>query len=465
MNMSCEQVSAQMIDLLYGELPAGERPRVEAHLADCERCRATLEGFRQVRGTVRAALEQPAPSRVHDVILRAARESLTARRVSFWDRLRGRWTMPALATVGALAVFALAGRLFLNPERTLERGRSLLAPATPAPERSPTPTPTPTPSSPAPSAAPSSTSAPAPSLPPAAVDGLFGNGAPAGKEATGPAARQRRVDRSGGRSLGLSSVGIGGEERGGSAAASRGDDLGVEKKLRKGGSGQSSFAAPPPPRAAAPGVPLAGRPGSLGGLVAEPMMDRAELSTGGAAKSKSRGAARAAREQEDELDQPALERRFDDRDLAPAPATNAAAHTGRAASSAPAGTSAPAAISAPASPTAAASPIERSRVAADNERSSRPSKKSAPPTAALELPAEAAKAEAPNDKPVAARVETLAERADRLFAERRWIEAAAAYRDLLRQNPRAAGAVRWRQRVAAAEAEQAAAAPPSPTRP
>jgi hypothetical protein len=59
------------------------------------------------------------------------------------------------------------------------------------------------------------------------------------------------------------------------------------------------------------------------------------------------------------------------------------------------------------------------------------------------------------------RAETLVQRADRLFTERRWVEAAVAYRDLLRQQPNAPDAERWRHRLAAAEAATATARPPA----
>ena len=47
--------------------------------------------------------------------------------------------------------------------------------------------------------------------------------------------------------------------------------------------------------------------------------------------------------------------------------------------------------------------------------------------------------------------ETLKQRADRLFAEGRWNEAAVAYRELLRREPHSGDADRWRQRLAVAE--------------
>ena len=47
--------------------------------------------------------------------------------------------------------------------------------------------------------------------------------------------------------------------------------------------------------------------------------------------------------------------------------------------------------------------------------------------------------------------DTLLQRADRLFADGRWAEAAAIYRELLRRDPHSDDAERWRRRLAAAE--------------
>jgi len=63
-------------------------------------------------------------------------------------------------------------------------------------------------------------------------------------------------------------------------------------------------------------------------------------------------------------------------------------------------------------------------------------------------------------KPDAPRAETLVQRADRLFTEGRWVEAAVAYRDLLRQSPSSPDAPRWRRRLAAAESAIKATPPP-----
>ncbi len=47
-------------------------------------------------------------------------------------------------------------------------------------------------------------------------------------------------------------------------------------------------------------------------------------------------------------------------------------------------------------------------------------------------------------------------RAERLFTQARWAEAAIAYRELLRDDPRNPDVPRWRQRLAACEAGLAA---------
>ena len=101
-------------------------------------------------------------------------------------------------------------------------------------------------------------------------------------------------------------------------------------------------------------------------------------------------------------------------------------------------------------PAAHASPRMKKKAAeGDMEESAAADEEEAPPRAAQ---AEKRKAPAKNDKPAA---EAPIAQADRLFAAGRWAEAARAYRELLRSDPRNADAGRWKQRLAAAEAEMA----------
>ena len=60
--LACRELVELVTDYLEDALPAGERERFEAHLAECDACDAYVE---QVRATIRlagraAALEQPA---------------------------------------------------------------------------------------------------------------------------------------------------------------------------------------------------------------------------------------------------------------------------------------------------------------------------------------------------------------------------------------------------------------------
>ena len=152
MASNCEDVSAQMMELLYGELPADARANVDAHVAGCARCRSELEGFEKTRAVARQGLDEAPPARAHAAIMQAAAAHLAAQaqpaarkpaapeQVSFWDRVRARWAFPTLATVGAVAVFLIANRVFLNPERTLELHEAAEAPAAaPAPVPAPMP--------------------------------------------------------------------------------------------------------------------------------------------------------------------------------------------------------------------------------------------------------------------------------------------------------------------------------------
>src|SRR2546423_15723620 len=127
MAMNCEDVSAQMMELLYGELRGDARARLDAHVAGCARCRAELDGFQKTRAVARRGLDEAPPARAHAAIMQAAAAHLAAQprpaarpapapeRVSFWGRLRGRWAFPTLATVGAVAVFPVGQQGFLQP--------------------------------------------------------------------------------------------------------------------------------------------------------------------------------------------------------------------------------------------------------------------------------------------------------------------------------------------------------------
>ncbi|HVZ70856.1 MAG TPA: zf-HC2 domain-containing protein [Polyangia bacterium] len=153
-----EDVSLRLIDLVYDEAPADERAALEAHVAGCARCQAELAALGGTRALVRGALvAEPAPKRVHAKLLEAATEAVApvaaaaaarapmaaapapraapepaSSTASWWQRMRAGWTLPTFATVGAFAILLLASKVLLDPARTYERGRQAAAPAAPA---------------------------------------------------------------------------------------------------------------------------------------------------------------------------------------------------------------------------------------------------------------------------------------------------------------------------------------------
>ena len=75
---NCEDVSARMVELLYGELPADARSNVDAHVAGCARCQSELRGLERTRAVTRQALDESPPPRARAEILRRAAEHLAA---------------------------------------------------------------------------------------------------------------------------------------------------------------------------------------------------------------------------------------------------------------------------------------------------------------------------------------------------------------------------------------------------
>lgn len=342
MAADCEQTRAQMLELLDGELAPSTRAELDAHVKGCPECRAELAALESTRAMARHALAADVPPpRARAAILQAAAAAVAARkpataaaRPSWWERIRAKWTLPTFATIGAVAVFLLASRIFMEPEKTYERGRQGVVPAE-------TEAPAVRPAEEAKSAAP-----PPPALKREVDDHAADRTAPAA-----PARRRAQPARP--------------------AGAARPQ---AERPNRDTVDGLLEGTTPAPAtRAFAPPPP--------------PAPERREER-----EERDEGADRAAR----------LRAGADDvADEAPSRGT-----TGAGAPRAAAPSAAPAA-----------------------------KKANGPVTA---------------ESPVA--------RADRLFAQRRWTQAAIAYRELLRDDPHSPDAARWRQRLAACEA--AASTPP-----
>ena len=436
MAIGCEDVSARMVDLLYGEIPADERAPLEAHVTGCARCRAELAGLRATRAAARRTLDADAPpARAHQAILRAAAAAVAAQqaqpvtarpapaRPSLWERLRSRWTLPTFATVGAVAVVLLASKVFLEPDKTIELGRQTVHPApAEAPAGPAGPAAVPQPEA---QASGNAAAAPAEKRPEDKDDLRFAERPPADQPFARPTAapphERKRAAPSEGRG------GLGNAK--GAAAPARQPAKAYLDSLLDEGAGASptpkpskrAFAPPPPARAEPPSAPApAGARGKQ--AISDEVEANAEPAPGTVGGARLEGGSGAATPP---LHAAAKAKKASapDDDFAQAPAASA---------------SAPAAA-----PPASASP--------------------APPAAAREEEKKSRRADAKSETKPAG--ESPVARADRLYAEGRWAEAARAYRELLRHDPRNADAARWRQRLAAAEAELAPAAPPAATAP
>src|SRR5450432_3111995 len=446
MAKSCEDVSARMMELLYGELPEGERAAIEAHLetdaGGCARCRAELAGLR-------AAVAVAAVSTVAER-QRADQRPSQPTGPTFWEKLRARWTFPTLATVGAVAVFLLASKIFMEPEKTYERGRQGLVPV---PVEAPAPAPT---------------TAGEPATAPAAeaVRSAPGTAAPemAAPAADAPAEGKSamRAHAGPGATGGLSALGSG------SAQIANKRRVAPERLAKESSEfdreayveppaprrADRAFAQPPPPRSAAPAPVVAADDGDV-------LLDR--QGSGVSRQSEGRGSGGGASD-------PRLAEK-----KSSAPAKSAAKGFGGLGNDLEGGAGAPAGQASPGTLAKAAPPRERN-AGAGRAESAPPAAPAPPPPASAPMPAKRDRAEAASEEdmvddeaPVARKkkesdksarkAETSVAHADRLFSEGRWAEAAAAYRDLLRRDPRNADAGRWRQRLAAAEAALAPASP------
>jgi hypothetical protein len=470
MATNCEDIGAQMMELLYGELPAEARASVDAHVASCARCRSELEGFERTRALARRGLDEAPPARARAAIMQAAAAHLAAQaqpaarptavpdKVSLWDRLRARWAFPTLATVGAVAVFVVANRVFLNPERTMDRPTIVVsreeAPAAP----------------PTPAAAPASSG----------LDREASAATPRLQEEAQAGARQRPAHRPARASRADDMKPADGDrlDRLYKDAAATGE---AHAAKRKGGGAAGVFAEPPPPKAEASADKVR-RDQPMDGRFAPPPPPREEGTT---VKRKAPVAASSEKEADEARAPSTTARRarapsqsFDDvLGGAEKPASSAGPGAlagaggaprgkadgfgaGAAQAAPPAAAPAPArnetakrAISAPApAPIAEAAPAMAPPPPAPAAKAR--AKKSADPAPEEGYAAEgdARKEEKQSNSTVRSNAnDTLLQRADRLFADGRWTEAAAIYRELLRRDPRSDDAERWRRRLAAAE--------------
>jgi hypothetical protein len=431
MTFTHEDANARLLDLVYGEAAPDVRAALETHIATCARCTADLAALGDTRALLRAGLDDadpPVPARAHAAILAAAAAAVApaaaqparaavAPGPSLWERLRGKWTLPTFATVGAVAVVVIASKVFLEPERTAERGREVVGAAPPIAATAPPERRVP----PAPEGAPAADKAPAEPaqhrLDPNALGGVA----------------QDAIDRSRFHGAHSGLLGV-------SSSAAR-----LARARQDAPSGSDGF-------------------GALGGLQG--------LGSGGGA-SAARGAGTGAAAPSATRPAPAMRKRSvspaADEDLAQddlrAPSEIRSAEKAEAPAVAPRGGFAPppsgwkggASASAPAAEESAAAPgalAKKKAVAAEAAEADAPASNAAPAKSAAPsaqpAPKDAEK-ERKQDEGGAPSQETLARRADQLYATRHWSEAILAYRELLRRYPDADLTPRWRARITQAE--------------
>ncbi len=104
-----------------GLLADDERPAVEAHLADCHRCRRAVEGYRELMGQLNAVPVVQAPAALAEAVLLAYERS-TGPVASLWSDGR---LLVAFAAANALLLASLAGAVGLQGPLNLLTGWAL----------------------------------------------------------------------------------------------------------------------------------------------------------------------------------------------------------------------------------------------------------------------------------------------------------------------------------------------------
>ena len=451
--MKCSEVSSLLVDFLYGEMPAEQRREFLAHVDDCASCSAEVKAMSSTLGHARAALrgplaEEPPPG-VRARVLAAAQAAATARatevakpRVArppepegFFARLwKTPWLVPALGAAGvATAVFLI--KVIKNPQVLPEQKPAVteaLAPPAAEPQRLQQ-------SQPQPETQPELLAAPAATPPGLAMkpttrterdsQSESKRAATAGKLRAAPPARD---------DLMKSRRQISDDPLSGIAWEARPRTQVGEATAAKGGGRASA-----PSRGAADAIARRELAPAMGADKDEARLDEPLRPLPQARKAPVAEGAGSS----DRWAQPPLPR------AAEAPA---------AAAPAPVAAAAPvAAKPAQAEKAEAAADLEDrvgSRIAEEPPRSAPPAKVQVPVRAAPGGPA--GQAGAPADKKKAdekrgtVSFEERVRKAEKLFAEKKWGEAAEAFRALLAQAPSNPAAKTWRERVAAAESAQ-----------
>lgn len=78
--MTCQDLVAFMLDYVEGTLPPDERARFDAHLHECEDCRAYLKDYRATIDVTRQAADGEDPPAMPEALVRAIVDSAKAQR-------------------------------------------------------------------------------------------------------------------------------------------------------------------------------------------------------------------------------------------------------------------------------------------------------------------------------------------------------------------------------------------------
>jgi len=484
MTFTHDDIRERLVDYLYGQLDDDARAAFQAHLDTCPACREEVGGAERARVVAREVVRRPlgdaVPERVRARAFEAARaaaarprglpvqEKPQAAAVEGWfGRLRRRWTwtFPTFATVAAMAVFLLVrATIFREAKSPLgeERARELARPAA------------------------------APAAEPAAPDAV--RALPPGDQGLRLGGRGTATDRAAIRDSEAPSEAQ--DFRHGSPAVKEPGESDTGPRVRRSPPGggvrhrgvsspsglpatASSGAGAPPPAAAparkpAPHEAASPGPGAIGSaareqrqpLDAEKKVAEKKLPDESNQTELEGLEPQADRDEAGKTQAPRRAAAAPKREFAAPPPPPAPQAPAMAAPPAKGG--APAMLDMPRDDADAASVVTQksgkksktsSKTRSEANKDDEPASVATPQAQSRPGATDKAGASAPD--PALAR----ASRADTLIAQRRWGEAIVILRDLLRQYPTHASVPTWRQRLAAAQAAQAAetgqfAAPP-----
>jgi anti-sigma factor RsiW len=421
--MKCSDISSRLVDFLYEEMPADERREFLAHVDGCASCSAEVKAMSSTLGHARAALRGPLaqdpPARVRARVMEAAQAAAAAKAADvarvprvprpegFFARLwKTPWLVPALGAAGVATVVLLV-RVIKNPQVIPDHRPAVTEALT---------------------------------QPPAEPRGLQQPQArpeTESKPLAGLATPQRTLAKK---------------------SAAEFDDNSYAESKRAASAGKPHLATRERDNPMTAGRKLARSSDELSGVAEQaPVL----APTGQVAVGKGGGAASMhSRKDEERLD--AVAKAGPGAVAAGSPSTNRWAEPPppRAPAAPVASAAAPAAAQPPpgkrAKAVAALGEMQESAADEGISRSAEREKAKAPMRAPTVE--HAAQAEAPADKKAANKenlsFEERVRKAEKLFAERKWAEAAAAFRALIAQAPSNPAAKTWRERVAAAESAQ-----------